>query len=289
MEDWSDNRDALHDRIHQLGSGPEVLISNPTGSVVISHGRYHAHEGVGEAMSYAVLGLCTGGGGRTRRESEQTCLDDVWRPNRAGLLLPGPAAQGFTPSMEMLTIAFNLNEIPACHGEKTTAADLVPITQQLIDDELIEAVMMALLRDAEAHGAASAFFDHGLSLILHQLGKRARTSRANNTPNHASRKALESSFELIESHLGDDLRVREMAAVAGIDTRTLTRLFKRETGYTPFQYLTRRRMARAKELLQAGESITNTALAVGYINPAKFSAAFRRWVGMTPSAWKHTN
>jgi len=47
-------------------------------------------------------------------------------------------------------------------------------------------------------------------------------------------------------------------------------------------------MKRAKELLRFGDSVTDTALAVGYANPAKFSAAFRRWVGMTPSAWKRS-
>lgn len=49
------------------------------------------------------------------------------------------------------------------------------------------------------------------------------------------------------------------------------------------KYLTIRQMERAKELLS---TVSVTVAAVGYANPAKFSAAFRRWVGSTPSLFK---
>jgi AraC family transcriptional regulator len=45
-------------------------------------------------------------------------------------------------------------------------------------------------------------------------------------------------------------------------------------------------MERAKELLLSTASVTDTAIAVGYANLAKFSAAFRRWVGSSPSLWR---
>jgi len=41
----------------------------------------------------------------------------------------------------------------------------------------------------------------------------------------------------------------------------------------------------ARGALAQGCSVTEVALASGYANPSKFSAAFRRVVGCSPSAW----
>lgn len=284
MENWLKNRDTLYKRLPVLGKGTKTLISSTSGSVVLSHCRFDAFEGEGNEQPYAVLGMCMAGGGRTRKKNELVKLDDVWRPGRIGLALPGPAAKGFTPAMEMLGIAFNLNDIPACHGKKTTVEDLQQISNHLFDDELVSAIMIALLRDAEAHGTTSAFFDHGLSLALHRLVTRSQACFPDKTITGSHK--LQMVFDYIEAKLGDDISVTELSIMSGLSAKTLTRAFRQETGYTPYKYLTIRRMEHAKELLLSSCSVTDTATAVGYANAAKFSAAFRRWVRCSPSLWR---
>lgn len=213
-------------------------------------------------------------------------LNDVWAPGKVGLALPGPAAKGFSPAMDMLVIAFDLNDVPACHGRQLLKEDLMAVQGQLFDDELASSVLIALLKDAEAHGSSSAFFDHGLSLVLHRLATLREVDARAPVDEQQQSSLLASTLELIEARLEDDLRVKELAAAQGIEPRTFTRMFKRETGYTPYRYLTSRRMIRARALLSADMSVTETAVAVGYANPAKFAAAFRRWVGVPPSDWK---
>ncbi|HWV16928.1 MAG TPA: AraC family transcriptional regulator [Cellvibrio sp.] len=286
MANWITHRNSLFSRLASLGPGPNRLISNPSGSVVISQAQFNAFSGVGQAQPYAVLGLCVGGGGRTRKVNHQVHMNDVWRPGRVGLALPGPAAEGFSPQMDMLAIAFDINDIPACHSGKIAIEELQSAANQLIDDELISALMLALLSDAESHGAASAFFDHGLSLILHRLVSRSKSFSHRRHDPLPGPSRLTAVFDLIEQRLDEDLRVEELARLADVDARTLTRIFKRQTGYTPFQYLTVQRMAHAKILLRSNMSVTETATAVGYANPAKFAAAFRRWIGLTPNEWK---
>ncbi len=294
MANWITHRNQLFSQLSKLGPGPNRLISNPTGSVVISQAQFDAFSGVGQAQPYAVLGLCIGGGGRTHRANGQVQMDDVWRPGRVGLALPGPAAEGISPAMDMLAIAFNLDDVPACHSDNISIEALQNATHQLMDDELISTVMLALLQEAEAHGTASAFFDHGLSLVLHRIAAKAKsappaTSRPTTQTSVTQHHRLDPVLELINQRLDEDLRVAELAREVDIDTRTFTRLFKRQTGYTPFQYLTVQRMSRAKVLLQSNVSVTETAASVGYANPAKFAAAFRRWVGCAPVEWKLGN
>lgn len=154
----------------------------------------------------------------------------------------------------------------------------------MYDDQIAAWMMTSLWREAEAHGAASAFFDHGLSLLLHRLSTLVDSAVA--SADLTSDARLADALVAIEENLGGDLRVKDLAALVNIDPRSFTRLFRRETGHAPFGYLTFRRMERAKALLGQGQMITEVATAVGYSNPAKFAAAFRRWIGCAPSQWR---
>ncbi len=266
--------------------GPNSFISNMSGSIVLSHSRYDAFKGEGHEQPYTYLGLCTAGGGRTYKFSDSILLDDEWRPGRVGLALPSGPATGFTPAMDALFIAFKLENLPACHGKKLNHDDLVNATKRLFDDKLVSSILIALLHDAEAHGASSAFFEHGLSLALHRL---ASLSSSTAFPEVSSQKTDDISkvITLIDDRLDEDLSVSELAQVMELGTRTFTRVFKQSTGYTPYKYLTMKRMERAKALLRSHNSVTFTASAVGYENPAKFASAFKRWIGCSPSEWKN--
>ncbi len=285
MQNEMNRRELMLKRLTSMGRGPNLLISNVTGSIIVSHDRFDAFEGAGEPLSYAVLGLCTSGGGRTFRRGHGVDLDDTWHPGRLGLVLPGPPANGRTPDLEMLTICFDVDAIPACRGKKPSSTDLSRVASRLFDDAHAQSVMIALRHEAEVHGATSTFFEHGLSLVLHRLSTLALEGGGSHATFRIANPSLRTLLTFIEERLDQELNVRELAAMAEVDPKTLTRLFKRETGQTPYSYVTLRRMERAKQLLQDKRTVTDTAMAVGYANPAKFSAAFRRMLGCSPTEW----
>ncbi len=76
-----------------------------------------------------------------------------------------------------------------------------------------------------------------------------------------------------------------LAAPAGLSVRTATRGFLRETGLTPGDWRTQRRMLAAVELLTQGRPVTSVALDVGYADTSSFIAVFRRAFGETPARW----
>lgn len=283
MANWLSRQHQMVERYQQLSDCEGQLVANASGTVIIMHGHFPAFEGEGPGSPYATLGLCTGGGGPTRKFGKGFCVNDIWAPGKLGLSLPDQPATGSTPATSMLGIASKLEDVPACHGTHFNKEGLRRVGNRLFDDPLAAWMMTALWREAEAHGASSAFFDHGLSLLLHRLSSLVDTGAGNAGPVGDAR--LADVLVAIEESLDSDLRVRDLAALAGVDARSFTRLFRRETGYAPFGYLTARRMERAKSLLKDGASVTETAAAVGYANPAKFASAFRRWVGLSPSEW----
>ncbi|HCM24941.1 MAG: hypothetical protein A2Z99_11490 [Treponema sp. GWB1_62_6] len=84
-----------------------------------------------------------------------------------------------------------------------------------------------------------------------------------------------------------NLSVEEAAEKLGISSGYLSRIFKKETGYTFIDYLMYYRVKRAAELLRSSDlKIYEVADMVGYGDQRYFSQVFRRSVGMTPRQFK---
>jgi len=69
---------------------------------------------------------------------------------------------------------------------------------------------------------------------------------------------------------------------ANASRRTLERHFKAETGMSLGQWRRRARILAAVAMLSEGDSVTRTALTVGYATPSSFVAAFRSELGLPP-------
>lgn len=76
----------------------------------------------------------------------------------------------------------------------------------------------------------------------------------------------------------------EWAAATGTTTRTLARLFPRETGLSFARWRQKVQLVRAVEMLAAGNPVTRVALDLGYATPSAFSAMFSREMGVSPQA-----
>ena len=91
----------------------------------------------------------------------------------------------------------------------------------------------------------------------------------------------------IEAHYDERLTVDDLARVAAVSPSHLIRLFRRQVGTTPHDYLMRHRITRAKELL-AETTLTSAAIAarVGFASESNFSYRFSKIVGQSPRAYR---
>jgi AraC-like DNA-binding protein len=88
--------------------------------------------------------------------------------------------------------------------------------------------------------------------------------------------------EAVIADTSSDLTLDDWADRSRISRRTLTRLFRRETGHSFSAWRQRVRLLEALARLGAGETVTNVALDVGYDSPSAFTAMFRRELGVAP-------
>lgn len=99
--------------------------------------------------------------------------------------------------------------------------------------------------------------------------------------------ALLRARALIDARPDEELDLAALAAAAHFSPWHFLRLFRAAYGETPHQYLTRRRIERAKELLVGTDlSVTDVCLAVGYSSLGSFSMLFRRYAGRPPQHYR---
>ncbi|WP_231892110.1 AraC family transcriptional regulator [Burkholderia sp. MSMB1589WGS] len=74
-----------------------------------------------------------------------------------------------------------------------------------------------------------------------------------------------------------------MAAEAGMSWRTMTRLFRMQTGVSFAEWREQVCLLAAIERLSEGQAVPRVALDLGYASPSAFTSAFRRVLGEAPT------
>jgi AraC-like DNA-binding protein len=98
---------------------------------------------------------------------------------------------------------------------------------------------------------------------------------------------LRSTRDLIDRALGEPLDVAWLAEHAGYSRFHFIRAFRIAFGETPAQYLGRRRIERARDLLPlANLTVREVAELVGFTSLAAFSTRFKARVGVAPSEYR---
>lgn len=87
----------------------------------------------------------------------------------------------------------------------------------------------------------------------------------------------------------DSVSLTECAEHAGLSMHHFLRLFHEVHGVTPHQYLARRRICVAKQLLEETQSsLSEIAVEVGFGGVSAFGRMFKQEVGCSPSHYRKT-
>ncbi|WP_440112765.1 response regulator [Paenibacillus sp. QZ-Y1] len=98
---------------------------------------------------------------------------------------------------------------------------------------------------------------------------------------------LKQIIEFIRRNPGENLKLEVLAEVFNYNSSYLGKLFKNHTGEYFNVFLDKVRMDKAKALLDEGLKVHQVAARVGYANVDYFHGKFKKYVGESPSAYKH--
>ena len=88
-------------------------------------------------------------------------------------------------------------------------------------------------------------------------------------------------------YMESELKPDAVADLLGVNQYSMARNVKQMTGYTPLQYLNRRRVGAAQSLLlQTEDSVQEIAAAAGFDSTKRFSNIFLRQIGVLPQAYR---
>ncbi len=215
-------------------------------------------------------------------------------PGSLGLMPYGiPAAYRWTqpivvahlylsPDLTQVAEDFNLTNLER--------VELVPTP--FFHDPLIEQLCLALVHELETDGLHGSLYADtmALALTVHLLRHYSSLSRVNDI--HArglSKQQLQRVHEFIGDFLAADVGLDELANLTGLSAASFAKQFKISTGLPPHQYLIRRRIERAKELLGSKElTVADVSQAVGFFDQSHLIRHFKHWVGVTPKDYRES-
>ena len=100
---------------------------------------------------------------------------------------------------------------------------------------------------------------------------------------------IQEIISYIDGHYCDNITLQKISEKFYINSGYLSRMFKEETGESYVNYVTNKKMERAKSLLMNKDlSITDIANILSYKDINYFSSLFKKLVGMSPQKYRKT-
>jgi AraC family transcriptional regulator len=128
---------------------------------------------------------------------------------------------------------------------------------------------------------ALAFFAH----IVRAYGDVPNGKR--NARGGLSSWQFQRACDFIIANLADDPLISKVADECGLSTSYFVRAFKQTMGIPPHRWLTKQRVARAKELLRdPAQELADIAQLCGFVDQSHLTRVFSRSEGYSPGRWR---
>jgi AraC family transcriptional regulator len=184
-------------------------------------------------------------------------------------------------------VAVHLAPATSDHG----ANDISKIPPSLyFEDTSLKATLEKLRGVLDGTGIDDHAYAETLGLLLvwelrHPADRKH--SQMNPSPGGLTARQIPRVKEFIDAQISNDITISDLAAVIGLSQFHFIRAFKDTVGLSPYQYVLSERVRRAKGLLSKRDlSTADVALAVGFHDVSQLNRVFRKFVGVTPTAFR---
>ena len=172
-------------------------------------------------------------------------------------------------------------------GDVAWVLEQLPLCTYIDSPEAVEQLLGLFTR---LHSAAQLPEPEGpvvqnrlLLEILEACLKLQRRKGQRQVQSHLIREAC----RYMDAHYCESCTLGEIAAHVHLSANHLHSIFLRSEGMTPYEYVTRKRIERAKALILEGEStLAQIALETGFCSQSHFAAVFKKSTGQTPAQYR---
>ncbi|MCP4969308.1 MAG: AraC family transcriptional regulator [Arcobacter sp.] len=93
---------------------------------------------------------------------------------------------------------------------------------------------------------------------------------------------MKNTIEYINDYIEINISLDELASLSNLSKYHFLRVFKKNIGLTPHQYIINQRIQKAKKLVLSGDKLSNIAYSVGFNDQSHFIRNFKRIYGYSP-------
>lgn len=171
-----------------------------------------------------------------------------------------------------------------------TSHDITLIDRFAIRDLLLEQLVLKLYSELEHYNSNNSLYLESLqNLVAVHLLQHHCSIRITNTSisGGLSKSKLRQILDYIQVNLDRDLSLTELAELAQLSSHHFGKLFKQSMGVSPYQYVLKCRIEKAKDLLANRKlSVVEIGQLVGFYDQSHFSNVFRRYTNLTPRQYR---
>ena len=93
-------------------------------------------------------------------------------------------------------------------------------------------------------------------------------------------------MEYIDCYIHEEITITDIAKALYISQSTLERRFKEALDMTPLEYIRKKKLVLAAQMLQEGKSVLTAGTSVGYNDNSYFIELFKHYYKITPYQYK---
>lgn len=154
-----------------------------------------------------------------------------------------------------------------------------------------EQVKASIMRIVDSMGNSADYSEVEISLEIYKLFLQLLNPVSfKMTASQQKDEGIEAAKNYIISHIKDDIKVSTLANISRMSTSHFSRVFKSQTGFSPYDYVLMVRLNRAKVLLQNTDmTISQIAEEVGFNSEANFVYFFTNNERISPGKFRKLN
>lgn len=161
----------------------------------------------------------------------------------------------------------------------------VRMRQTLTKDPVLRSFLVDLIRLIEHDVGSRIEQEHLLYRVAARVGQREGRYQPDDTVGRADR-LLSQAKAFIHEHVDADLSLQDLSEAANLSKYHFLRLFRRQYGITPHQYVINCRINAARSALEGGEPLNDVVYRYGFSDLSHFNRRFKRIYGMTPRQYQ---
>lgn len=151
--------------------------------------------------------------------------------------------------------------------------------QTVSDRPLFIAKMKALFQSFQQPNSNLEQEELFIDCMKELLQPSSTITEIRSSPNDARVKQVK---EYIRANFKNDISLQQLSALVSLNPYHLIRLFKRNTGLSPYDYLLVTRTEYGRQLLRKGYAVKDAAFASGFYDTSHFNRSFRKYAGASP-------